>query len=139
MTFNFGAALAVFLAGSTPGTDGSMTTHAVVQPAPLAAPVAAPLIAPAALRAMLVSQIKVVLVDVRRPEEFAAGHIDGAILMPIETIAAAYRNLPKDTRLVVYCHAGQRSARAVAFLLAHGYGEAVSLDGGFQAWSALPR
>ena len=131
MTFNFGAALAVFLAGSTPGTDSSVTTQAVVQTAPV--------IAPAALRAMLASQIKLVLVDVRRPEEFAAGHIDGAILMPLETIEAAYRNLPKDTRLVVYCHTGQRSARAVAFLLAHGYGNAVSLDGGFVAWSALPR
>jgi rhodanese-related sulfurtransferase len=139
MTFNFGAALAVFLAGSTPGTDGSVTTQAVVQTAPVAAPVAAPVIAPAALRAMLVAQTKLVLVDVRRPEEFAAGHIDGAILMPLETIAAAYRNLPTDTRLVVYCHAGQRSAKAVAFLLAHGYGEAVSLDGGFVAWNDLPR
>ncbi len=139
MTFNFGAALAVFLAGSTPGTDNSVTTQAVAQTAPVAAPVASPLIAPAALKAMLASRIKFVLVDVRRPEEFSAGHIDGAILMPLETIDAAYRNLPKDTRLVVYCQAGQRSARAVAFLLAHGYGEAVSLDGGFVAWRALPR
>jgi rhodanese-related sulfurtransferase len=131
MTFNFGAVLAVFLAGSTPGTDGSATSQSVVQ--------VAPVIAPAALRAMLVAQTKLVLVDVRRPEEFAAGHIDGAILIPLETIAAAYRNLPKDTRLVVYCRSGQRSAQAVTFLLAHGYGNVVSLDGGFVAWGALPQ
>lgn len=131
MTFNFGAVLAVFLAGSAPGTDGSVTPQAVAQMAPV--------IAPAALKAMLAAQTRFVLVDVRRPEEFAAGHIDGAILMPLETIEAAYQNLPKDTKLVVYCRAGHRSARAVAFLLAHGYDNVVSLDGGFVAWSALPR
>jgi rhodanese-related sulfurtransferase len=131
MTFNFGAALAVFLAGSSPGTDSSVTPQSIQQMAPL--------IAPAQLRALLSSSAKVVLIDVRHPDEFAAGHLDGAMLMPLETIDKAYRNLPRGVHLVVYCRAGNRSAQAVSFLVSHGYAKAVSLDGGIQAWNALPR
>lgn len=131
MAFNLGAALAFFLAaGSTPGTDGSVTPHSMQQ--------VVPLIAPATLKAMLVSSAKLVLVDVRRPEEFAAGHIDGAILLPLETIEQTYRSLPPGVKLVVYCRSGKRSASAVSYLVSHGYPKAVSLDGGFVAWSALP-
>jgi|WetSurMetagenome_2_1015567.scaffolds.fasta_scaffold613399_1 phage shock protein E len=132
MSFNFGAALAVFLAASSsPGTDGSVTPQSMQQ--------VVPLIAPAALKAMLASSARVVLVDVRQPEEFAAGHIAGAILMPLGSIEAAYRNLPKNVQLVVYCRSGKRSAQAVSFLVSHGYANAVSLDGGIVAWDALPR
>jgi rhodanese-related sulfurtransferase len=131
MTFNFGAVLAVFLAGSAaPGDSGSAT--------PAAIQAMVPVIAPAAVKALIASSAKFVLVDVRQPEEFAAGHIDGALLVPLGTIETAYRSLPKDTKLVVYCRAGHRSAKAVAFLQAHGYTHAVSLDGGYLAWSALP-
>ncbi|GAA0567215.1 rhodanese-like domain-containing protein [Rhizomicrobium electricum] len=128
MSFNFGAALAVFLAGATPGTDGSATPQAVEQMAPV--------IAPVALKALLASSAKIVLVDVREPDEYAAGHIDGARLMPLGTVETAYRDLPKDVKLVVYCRSGKRSAKAVSFLAAHGYTNAVSLDGGFLAWTA---
>jgi rhodanese-related sulfurtransferase len=129
MTFNFGAALAVFLAGVTPGTDGSATPQVAAE--------LAPVIAPVALKAMLASSAQFVLVDVREPDEFAAGHIDGARLMPLGTVETAYRDLPKTVKLVVYCRSGKRSAKAVSFLTAHGYSNAVSLDGGFLAWTAL--
>jgi rhodanese-related sulfurtransferase len=128
MSFNFGAALAIFLAGATPGTDGSATPQAAEQ--------LAPVIAPVALKALLTSQAKIVLVDVREPDEYAAGHIDGARLMPLGTVETAYRDLPKDVKLVVYCRSGKRSAKAVSFLTAHGYTNAVSLDGGYLAWTA---
>lgn len=129
MSFNFGAALAIFLAGASPGTDGSATPQAAEQ--------LAPVIAPVALKAMLASSAQLVLVDVREPDEFAAGHIDGARLMPLGTVDKAYRDLPKHVKLVVYCRSGKRSAKAVSFLVAHGYTNAVSLDGGFLAWTAL--
>lgn len=132
MSFNLGAALAVFLAaGATPGTDGSVTPQSMQQ--------VAPGIAPAALKAMMAAQTKFVLVDVREPAEFAAGHIDGALAMPLGTIETAYRTLPAGVTLVVYCREGNRSAKAVSFLVSHGYPKAVSLDGGYTAWSALPR
>jgi rhodanese-related sulfurtransferase len=128
MTFNFGAVLAVFLAGASPTTDGSATPQAAEQ--------LAPVIAPAALKAMQASSAKFMLVDVREPDEFAAGHIEGARLMPLGTVDKNYRDLPKDVKLVVYCRSGKRSAKAVSFLTAHGYTNAVSLDGGYLAWTA---
>lgn len=132
MTFNFGAALAVFLAaGSTPGTDGTVTPQSMQQ--------VAPVIAPVALKALIATSAKFVLVDVRQPDEFAAGHIDGAVAMPLDTIQTAYKTLPKGVKLVVYCRSGHRSAKAVSFLVSHGYENSVSLDGGITAWNALPQ
>ena len=95
-----------------------------------------PVIEPLALKQLMMSPVRFVLIDVRRPEEFAAGHIEGASLIPLDTLAAAYAQLPRDVRLVVYCRSGHRSAQAVSFLREHGYGRAVSLDGGIIAWNA---
>lgn len=76
------------------------------------------------------------LIDVRQPDEFAAGHIDGAVLMPLDQLPAQYKRIPKGVKLVVYCRTGHRSAQAVTFLRSNGYDTAVSLDGGFIAWNA---
>jgi rhodanese-related sulfurtransferase len=128
MALPLGAALAVFLAtGAAPDATGP-TAAAVHQQL-------VTLVSPQALHMMMVSQ-RVALIDVREPSEFSAGHIDGAVLMPLSTLNAEYTKLPKDVSLVVYCRSGVRSAKAVAFLLAHGYGRAVSLDGGYLAYSA---
>jgi len=130
MAFPFGAALATFLAASaTPGTAAPAQV--------VAAQAAVPLIEPVTLKGMMASPLRFVLVDVRRPEEFAAGHLEGAMLMPLDNLAATYTQLPRDVKLVVYCRSGHRSAQAVMFLLQHGYAQAVSLDGGFLAWTAL--
>jgi len=130
MTFPLGAAFAVFIAAGAPDTA---TQAAVVTQQ--AQPVAVPLIAPQTLKTMMAAQ-KIALIDVREPDEFAAGHIDGAVLMPLGTLPAHMASLPKDVPLVIYCRSGHRSAKAVAFLLAHGYGRAVSLDGGYLAYGA---
>jgi rhodanese-related sulfurtransferase len=74
------------------------------------------------------------LLDVRQPEEFAQGHIQGAVLMPLGSLPNSYKQIPKGVTLVVYCRSGHRSAQAVSFLLAQGYDKAVSLSGGFTAW-----
>jgi rhodanese-related sulfurtransferase len=88
------------------------------------------------LRMLIEKKAFFFLLDVRRPEEFAQGHIQGAVLMPLDTILASYKQIPKGVKLVVYCRSGHRSAQAVSFLLAHGYDKAVSLAGGYTAWSA---
>ena len=132
MSFNVGAALAVFLAASAaPGEPGTVT--------PAAVQAMVPVVAPAQVKAMIAAHAKFMLVDVRNPDEFAAGHIDGAMLMPLGTLETAYKTLPRDIKLVVYCHSGHRSAQAVAFLQAHGFARAVSMDGGITAWNALPQ
>jgi phage shock protein E len=129
MTFNFAAAFAAFLAASA----APVTT---TTPPPAAAHQSVPLIEPAALKGLIAAHARFMLVDVRQPEEFAAGHIDGATLIPLGTLEANLSKLPKDVKLVVYCRSGHRSGQAVALLQSHGYSRAVSLNGGYMAWTA---
>lgn len=93
-----------------------------------------PLIEPVQVRGLITAGAKITIVDVRRADEYAQGHIDGAILMPLDNLAATYSTLPKKGKLVVYCRSGHRSAQAVQFLLDHGYKNAVSMNGGYLAW-----
>lgn len=131
MTFNLGAALAVFLAaGAIPGGTVA-TTPATSQQ------IQVPVIEPVALKSLMTSGRRVTIIDVRQPNEFLAGHIDGAMLMPYQTLGSSYSRLPKEADLVVYCGDGVRSAKVVSFLLAHGYRHVVSLNGGYRAWTAM--
>jgi rhodanese-related sulfurtransferase len=77
------------------------------------------------------------LVDVRNPDEFAAGHIDGAVLVPVDRIEerAASSIGPPGTPVVVYCKSGRRSAQAAETLRRMGYVEVYDL-GGMDAWKA---
>jgi rhodanese-related sulfurtransferase len=83
-----------------------------------------------------------VLVDVREDHEFAAGHVKGAVHLSKGTIErdveAAYPE--KDTKLILYCGGGFRSALVADNLQKMGYTEAISLDGGWRALkeSGLP-
>ena len=68
-----------------------------------------------------------VLVDVREAEEFAAGHIPGAVNLPLSRIKTVA--LPKDTPLFLYCLRGSRSLRAVGILKRMGYTNLRSIGG----------
>lgn len=75
-----------------------------------------------------------VLLDVRTPGEFASGHIEGAVLVPVQDLASRPEALPStDTPVVVYCRSGRRSASAAAWLRDAGY-EAVYDLGPMSAW-----
>lgn len=75
------------------------------------------------------------LVDVRTPQETAAGVIPGALLIPVDELEARTRELPKDgRRTLVYCAGGGRSAAVCDFLTAQGYRELYNLAGGIGAW-----
>lgn len=67
------------------------------------------------------------LVDVREAEEYAAGHIPGAVNAPLSTIEGA--DLPADRPLFLYCLRGSRSARAARILRRRGYGRVRSIGG----------
>ncbi|MFO0594064.1 MAG: rhodanese-like domain-containing protein [Myxococcaceae bacterium] len=75
------------------------------------------------------------LLDVRTPEEFAEGHIDGATNVPVQELEAklASLNLKKDRDVVVYCRSGKRSARASEILKAAGFAKVFDL-GGMSNW-----
>jgi rhodanese-related sulfurtransferase len=87
-------------------------------------------------RRMMKSGEPHLLVDVREDNEWAAGHAAGAVHLgrgiierDIEAKAPA-----KDTKLVLYCGGGFRSALAADNLQKMGYTHAISLDGGWKAW-----
>ena len=67
------------------------------------------------------------LVDVREPGEYAAGHIPGAVNAPLSTLEEA--DLPMDRPLFLYCLRGSRSARAAGLLKRRGYSRVKSIGG----------
>lgn len=86
----------------------------------------------------LINQGKGVVVDVREPGEFAAGHLRDAKNIPLGELSNRMGELDKfkSKALIVVCQAGTRSARAVGQLKKAGFNEAFSLDGGVAAWQA---
>ncbi len=72
-----------------------------------------------------------IILDVRTQEEYDAGHIAGAILVPNETITTAQPDLlpDLDAEILVYCRSGNRSAQAAKKLLAIGYTNVVDFGG----------
>jgi hydroxyacylglutathione hydrolase len=72
--------------------------------------------------------------DVREPNEFAAGHLEGAIHVPLGDLERRLDELPRDRPIVVYCAHGERSTSAASILERHGLGPAEVLNGGFGAW-----
>jgi rhodanese-related sulfurtransferase len=75
------------------------------------------------------------IVDVREFYEFDAGHIEGAVHIPLRQLPISYEDLAKDRPVVVACQIGQRSALAADFLRERGW-DAHNLEGGMEAWAA---
>lgn len=75
----------------------------------------------------------VVLIDVRQPEEYDAGHVPGARLIPLSEVGLRVAEVPTGEPVHVICHLGGRSEKAVEFLRQRGV-DAYSVDGGTKAW-----
>jgi rhodanese-related sulfurtransferase len=73
------------------------------------------------------------LVDVREPDEYEAGHVPGAVLVPLATIPDALDQFASDATTYVICKSGARSYRACEFLVDQGL-DAVNVEGGTMAW-----
>ena len=84
----------------------------------------------------LINRERAVVVDVREPEEFAAGHVTGAKNVPLkqleEKLAATVKN--KGVPLVLVCATGARAQRAVAMAKKLGYEQAQAVAGGLKSW-----
>ena len=86
--------------------------------------------------AELIADSNVVILDVRKADEFAEGHIKGAVLIDqfqSDFVEQAKANLPIDKTIAVYCRSGRRSANAADKLADIGY-KCVNLKGGILAW-----
>jgi rhodanese-related sulfurtransferase len=73
------------------------------------------------------------LVDVREPDEYEAGHVPGAVLVPLATVPSALDHFATDATNYVICKSGSRSYRACEFLVDQGL-DAVNVEGGTMAW-----
>ena len=115
-------------------------------PPPAPATTAAPRVVAAVDQATLLGRIasqdpKLLVLDVRTAEEFAAGHVPGARNIAHELLPARLAELAdaRDRDIVVYCRSGRRSAIALETLRAAGFARIAQLEGDFLAWEAAQR
>lgn len=79
-----------------------------------------------------------ILLDVREPDEWEAGHAPDAWFWPLARLDMVRAELPLDAKIVCVCRSGARSAKATDLLRSWGL-DAVNLEGGMQAWAAEGR
>ncbi|MFD2933820.1 MBL fold metallo-hydrolase [Spirosoma flavum] len=79
------------------------------------------------------------LVDVRKPGEFAATHLDGAINLPLDTLNDRMAEIPKEGSVYVHCAGGYRSMMALSILKARGFDNLIDIAGGFAAMQQTAR
>lgn len=83
----------------------------------------------------LITLPKVLVVDVRNPDEVARGMIPGATHIQLSMLPLQYEKLLKADSVVFYCHSGVRSAHAADFAVNKGVKNVYNLTGGILAWS----
>lgn len=78
-----------------------------------------------------------VVLDVRTPEEFAEGHLEGAVLVDFydADFADQLAQLDPDVPYLVYCRSGNRSGQTLPLMQQLGFGSASDIDGGILAWA----
>jgi molybdopterin/thiamine biosynthesis adenylyltransferase/rhodanese-related sulfurtransferase len=93
-------------------------------------------ISPTELAAKLSDGADLVLIDVREPYEWNAGHLDAATHIPLAQVPQRLAEIPKDRDVVMICRSGARSAHAQDHLIRqHGYTRVKNLVGGMQRWA----
>jgi rhodanese-related sulfurtransferase len=75
-------------------------------------------------------------VDVRTPEEYAAGHANRTRNIPLDTLMANLDKLEKNEPVYLICRSGSRSKKAAQMLVDNGFPQAISIAGGTDAWKA---
>lgn len=73
------------------------------------------------------------VVDVREPNEYEAGHVPGAVLMPLATVPIRHSELPRDRTVYLVCQTGGRSFTAATWLAQQGY-DVRNVTGGTSDW-----
>jgi NADPH-dependent 2,4-dienoyl-CoA reductase/sulfur reductase-like enzyme/rhodanese-related sulfurtransferase len=76
----------------------------------------------------------VTVLDVRAKSEYAAGHVPGAVNVPIEELRSRLDDVPKQKPVVTYCAVGQRGYISERILKQHGWNDIRNLSGGFRSW-----
>ena len=96
----------------------------------------APSISAAELQTRRESGSAPVIIDVRTPEEYASGHIPGALNIPFDQVAERITKIDAPHGVALYCMIGPRARKGESALLAAGYEKVFHLEGGLAAWQA---
>jgi rhodanese-related sulfurtransferase len=96
----------------------------------------APSITPVELQERRDAGAAPVVIDVRTAEEYAAGHIPGAVNMPFDQVAERISEVEAPHGVALYCMVGPRARKGEAALLATGHESVLHLEGGMAAWQA---
>jgi len=75
-------------------------------------------------------------IDVRTPEEYAAGHAERARNIPLDTLAANLDRIERNEPVYVICQTGRRSRQAAELLKQRGFNNVLNVTGGTTAWTA---
>ena len=84
-------------------------------------------------QAKLNEKPKPLVLDVREPSEYAAGHITGSVFIPLHQLSGRMSELPKDREIICVCASGSRSSSAARHLISNGY-NVLNLSGGMGRW-----
>lgn len=124
----FAGVIASLLVLAAVGCGGSSSSTA-------ASPVT--LVSPTEAHALIRSG-DVEVIDVRTPEEYSEGHVEGATLVDFyePDFADRIAELDRDQEYVVYCRSGNRSSQATALMAEQGFAAVDDVDGGIVAWEA---
>ncbi len=95
-----------------------------------------PLVTAADLRAALAGAAPPLVLDVRTEQEWAAGHLRGAVHVPVDDLRARWETLPRDRRIAVHCRSGFRAHLALRILKERGFQDVVNVTGGWMAMLA---
>ena len=77
---------------------------------------------------------KTFVIDVRTPQEYAGGHVPGAVNWPLQEIESWWSKVPKDRVVYIKCNTQNRSRVAAQYLMSKGYNDLKLVQGGIQAW-----
>jgi len=100
------------------------------------APDQAPSIAPSELSARRATDQAPIVIDVRTREEYASGHIPGALNIPFDQVAERISEIDAPHGVALYCMIGPRARKGEAALLGAGYTSVLHIEGGLAAWKA---
>lgn len=124
------AALGVMLVGCGSSTPAiSQASRASLQANALAHNVSI-----AEAKAEIAADPKLLVLDVREPAEYAAGHVPQAINRPMSSVFQWYKEIDPKTRVLCLCRSGHKSGLTAAYLANHGFDHAETMVGGMTAW-----
>ena len=83
----------------------------------------------------LIDEEKVIILDVRTPEEYNSGHIPGSELIPLQVLEGMSEELEKDKNYLLVCRSGNRSQQAAEILAAKGFKNVYNMTGGMNEWT----